>query len=72
MNRNLHSRIEVAFPVYDKKLQEELGHILQLQFSDNSKAVLLNTNLENERIRNNGSPIAAQQAIYEYVKGLEG
>ena len=71
MNRNLHSRIEVIFPVYDKKLQEELNHILQLQLSDNSKAVFVNTKLDNERIPATGMPaIASQQSIYEYVKGL--
>lgn len=69
MNRNLHSRIEVVFPVYDKILQEELNYILQLQLHDNSKAVLLNANLENQRPAINGSPLAAQQAIYDYVKG---
>jgi polyphosphate kinase len=72
MNRNLHSRIEVVFPVYDKKLQEELGHILQLQLSDNCKAVLVNEQLNNERVTANGKPaLAAQQSIYEYVKGLK-
>jgi polyphosphate kinase len=34
MNRNLHSRIEVCFPLYDKKFCEEIDHILQLQLSD--------------------------------------
>jgi polyphosphate kinase len=72
MNRNLHSRIEVCFPVQDKKLSEEIGHILQLQLSDNSKAVLMNSNLENKRVPVADKPIAAQEAIYEYVKGLVG
>ena len=71
MNRNLHSRIEVVFPVYDKKLQEELGHILQLQLNDNSKAVFVNAQLNNERVAANGQPaLAAQQSIYEYLKEL--
>ncbi|MEO7394025.1 MAG: polyphosphate kinase 1 [Chitinophagaceae bacterium] len=71
MSRNLHSRIEVIFPVYGKKLTEELDHILQLQLSDNCKAVRVNTKLDNERITGNGLPdIAAQKTIYEYVKGL--
>ena len=73
MNRNLHSRIEVIFPVYDRKLTEELEQILQLQLSDNCKAVLVNTKLNNERINPTGLPaIASQQGIYEYVKGLGG
>jgi polyphosphate kinase len=72
MNRNLHSRIEVVFPVQDKKLQDELGHILQLQLNDNSKAVFVNAALTNERIPANGKPVlAAQQSIYDYVKELK-
>jgi polyphosphate kinase len=74
MNRNLYSRIEVCFPVYDKKLGEEIDHILQLQLRDSRKAVLLNAQLENQKIPAvPGQPsIAAQEAIYEYVKGLGG
>ena len=70
MNRNLHSRIEVCFPLYDTKLSEEIGHILQLQLSDNRKAVRVNAQLENNRIpvAAGQSAIAAQEAIYEYVK----
>ena len=49
MNRNLHSRIEVVFPVYDKKFGEELNHILQLQLNDNTKAVMVTTALDNPR-----------------------
>ncbi len=79
MNRNLYSRIEVCFPVYDKKLSGEIGDILQLQLRDTRKAVLLISNMstgsvENQRIPvDPGQPsIDAQEAIYEYVKGLEG
>jgi polyphosphate kinase len=72
MNRNLHSRIEVCFPLYDKKLCEEIDHILQLQLRDCRKAVLMNNQLENERIScsDDQLPIAAQETIYEYVKNL--
>jgi polyphosphate kinase len=74
MNRNLHSRIEVCFPLYDKEFCEELNNILRLQLNDCRKAVLLNSHLENERIRymDGQAPIVAQEAIYEYVKGLAG
>ena len=72
MNRNLHSRIEVVFPIYDAGLCEQLDHILKLQLSDNRKAVLLNSRLENQRIPvpDGKAPLAAQEAIYNYVKGL--
>jgi polyphosphate kinase len=72
MNRNLHSRIEVVFPLYDAGLCEQLDHILKLQLSDNRKAVCLNSSLENQRIAvpDGQTPLAAQEAIYNYVKGL--
>lgn len=69
MNRNLHSRIEVVFPVYDKTFGEELNHILQLQLNDNTKAVYVTTALDNRRVSNDKPPMAAQQATYEFVKG---
>jgi polyphosphate kinase len=67
MNRNLHSRIEVIFPVYDKKFGEEINHILQLQLNDNTKAVLVTVALDNPRVVNDKEPVSAQQAIYAYV-----
>ncbi len=70
MNRNLHSRIEVVFPLYDTKFGEELNHILQLQLNDNTKAVMVNTALDNQRAGSDKAPLAAQQAIYEFVKAM--
>ena len=79
MNRNLYSRIEVCFPLYDKKLCKEIGDILQLQLNDCRKAVLLKSNtstssVENERIAcaDDQLSIAAQEAIYGYVKKISG
>lgn len=72
MTRNLHSRIEVAFPIYDPKFGEELNHILQTQLNDNTKAVLVTTALDNQRAVNGKAPVAAQEAIYEFVKGKGG
>ena len=71
MNRNLHSRIEVVFPVYDKQLNEELEDILQRQLEDNIKGVLVNAELDNIRVNTDKTPLAAQQAIYEYVRGKQ-
>jgi polyphosphate kinase len=71
MTRNLYGRIEVCFPLYDKKLCEEIRHILDLQLKDNQKCVLLNPELNNQRVTpNNGEHIAAQEAIYRYVTDL--
>ncbi len=75
MNRNLHSRIEVIFPVYDAILCKELQTILQLQIADNSKAVVVscsdmpgaadNTTIDKTE---GAKTISAQQEIYNYVK----
>jgi polyphosphate kinase len=75
MNRNLHSRIEVCFPVYDKTLCDQLETILQLQLQDNTKAVWLNADpasgsIDNQRIDSTGPPVVAQKSIYEFVKKL--
>jgi len=70
MSRNLRSRIEVVFPVSDKKLKQELIQILQFQLDDTKKAVMVKADYSNERISSQGSPIAAQGAIYQYVKEL--
>ena len=78
MNRNLHSRIEVCFPVYDKAICRELDDILRFQLTDNKKAVLLMSDTvtgaaHNIRVLSAGlEPQAAQQSIYDYVKKLSG
>ncbi|MEO7924275.1 MAG: polyphosphate kinase 1 [Chitinophagaceae bacterium] len=68
MNRNLNSRIEVVFPVYDPKFGQELGSILEFQLKDNSKAVYITSGLSNPRVENGNGRLAAQQAIYDFVK----
>ncbi len=70
MNRNLLSRIEVVFPVYDLRFREQLRTILQFQIDDNVKAVNFNTDYENIRIVSDKPAVAAQQAIYDYVKEI--
>ncbi len=78
MNRNLHSRIEVCFPVKDKTLCTQLHNILQLQLQDNQKAVIISGDVESGRANNMRvltaglEPVEAQEAIYEYVRGLRG
>ncbi len=38
MSRNLFKRVEVVTPIFDQALQEELMHILEMQWRDNTKA----------------------------------
>jgi polyphosphate kinase len=48
MKRNLSRRIEVAFPIYDKELHQQIQKIINLQLSDNQKARLIDQNQTNE------------------------
>ncbi len=41
MPRNLDRRVEIVFPVEDEAIKEEILHILDLEFKDNVKAHLL-------------------------------
>ena len=41
MPRNLDRRVEIVFPVEDEAIRRELDHILELEFLDNVKAHLL-------------------------------
>lgn len=72
MNRNLHSRIEVIFPVYDEVLKNEMSHILQFQLNDTLKAVYLTQDMKNIKIEPGSGEFqsAAQESIYNYVKNI--
>jgi len=68
MKRNLRSRVECVFPVYDPDLKKELHKVLKIQLSDNVKACEVDENLKNMRVIREGTEIRAQMAIYEYFK----
>ncbi|MFM2139173.1 MAG: hypothetical protein RJA57_1480 [Bacteroidota bacterium] len=74
MNRNLHSRIEVCFPIYDNALCAELETILQCQLTDRAKAVQLVAEPESGAAINHrlppekGEVRSAQTCIYDYVR----
>jgi polyphosphate kinase len=69
MTRNLDFRSEVAVPVYDKNIQQELMDILEIQWRDNVKAQVLNAE-QNNMYRKTGDkePHRAQEEIYRYLK----
>lgn len=70
MNRNLHRRIEVCFPVYDPALQEQLRQFLDRQLADNTQATELNADHSWEPVMAKKPPIRSQQAIYTRLAGL--
>ncbi|TDO22803.1 polyphosphate kinase 1 [Pedobacter duraquae] len=66
MNRNIYSRIEVCFPVYDQQHKAELKEILKIQWEDTVKAVELNSDLKNIRLKNDNG-IRSQEEIYKLL-----
>ena len=70
MVRNFDNRIEIACPIYDKKIQKELWDMLQIQLRDNTKARVLGGEFEpNTYRKTNGKPVRSQKKIYEYLSG---
>ena len=69
MVRNFDHRFETTCPVYDKKLQQEIMDILQIQLSDNVKARLLNVHPINKyQFSNKEKPVRSQTETYSYLK----
>jgi polyphosphate kinase len=69
MPRNLNRRIEVACPVYDETIKEELKEMLMIQLKDNTKARILDPQLTNQyNIKNRDFKYRAQEDYYNYIK----
>lgn len=67
MNRNIYSRVEVCFPVYNEAFKEELLQIIHLQLADSVQAVAINSELQNVAPVADGEPVRSQEAIYNLL-----
>ncbi|MEP5105844.1 MAG: polyphosphate kinase 1, partial [Ekhidna sp.] len=67
MNRNLHRRIEVCFPITNDQMKQEILSILKFQWQDDVKGVWLSPQMRNERPKSEYG-IRAQSATYEYLE----
>lgn len=70
MGRNLDRRVEVAFPIKDERLHEELLQLLEIQWNDRTKARVLDARQANGKRRamrgmRNGN---AQRDTYTYLR----
>lgn len=68
MTRNLDRRVEIACPIYDAKLQEQLRTFLLIQWQDNIKARILDAQQTNtfRHRRRNEAIVRAQDRLYDY------
>ena len=67
MPRNFERRIEVAFPVYDKRTRSQLRRYLDLQWADNCKAREHDSAGRNRRVASGTPRRAAQESIYRWL-----
>ncbi|MCX6243514.1 MAG: polyphosphate kinase 1 [Bacteroidetes bacterium] len=68
MVRNFDHRIEVACPIYDKEIQQELKDILNIQMSDNVKARIIGPGEANRYRKRGSKEVRSQIDIYNYLK----
>ena len=71
MTRNLDQRIEVAIPVYDKKIQQELKNIVEYGLKDNVKARICDGTGENRYKTNDEPPFRSQNELMNHYIKLE-
>ncbi|MGB0894696.1 MAG: polyphosphate kinase 1 [Parashewanella sp.] len=72
MARNIDNRIEVGTPIYDPALKKIITDILNIHFSDNTKARLIDSVQSNAyKKRGNRKKVRSQESIYEYLSALE-
>ncbi|MEY4142190.1 MAG: polyphosphate kinase 1 [Bacteroidota bacterium] len=64
MERNLDARIEVATPIFDRKIQEEIDVILDYQWRGTVKSRWIDSDMKNEYRQPEGPPFHAQQNLY--------
>lgn len=69
MTRNLDFRVEVAAPIYDKEIQAEIQHIIDITLADNQKARIIDADLENRyKTEDNSKPVRSQIELYNYYR----
>jgi len=69
MTRNIDTRVEVGFPIYDDDLKKEIRDIINLQLDDNTKSREINASNTNKYHKTRSElPHRAQIDIYDYLK----
>lgn len=67
MTRNLNRRVEVAFPIYQEDLAQQIRTIIDLQLADDTKT----RSVDNSYIKPHApTHVRAQYAIYNYLREL--
>jgi polyphosphate kinase len=68
MARNLRSRVEVVFPVYDKECKKEVFEFIRIQLSAYQKSGVINSDLQAVPFRSDElAGYDAQEAFYQFI-----
>lgn len=68
MVRNLDNRVEVAAPIYDPDIKAELKQFMQIQFRDNCKSRIINSEQDNKYRRTRSKvKYRAQEDLYHFL-----
>lgn len=70
MHRNLSRRVEVAFPVLDAHLRDQVLDVLELQLADDRKGRILDGSGQNVYAGASGSGRGSQAAVRDHLAGL--
>ena len=69
MGRNLDRRIEVAVPIYDADIQQEIRDCIAIQLADNVKARVINEDQDNMYVATDAKyPVRSQFELHEYYR----
>ena len=70
MTRNIENRVEVACPIYDKELQQQILDTFELSWKDNTKARTVNQHPQNKIVnpQSGETKQRSQWTIYAYYK----
>jgi len=68
MTRNIEKRVEVACPIYQENLKQQILETLYISDNDNVKTRLINYNIQNEFANNSNRTIRSQIDTYTYFK----
>lgn len=72
MRRNLSERVEVAFPIYNLRIKQQILDLLAIQIADNQKARIIDAAQSNTYVRNSAAPVRAQLETYQMFEQMAG
>ena len=68
MKRNLHSRVEVVFPVYDETIKKQVLDFIAIQFTPAKKTQLLSADLESLPWPGGAKQYCSQETFYQFLR----